>query len=99
MFVHKIIVFQIIFSSIYFHISQVNLQITEIRGNKIITRFDVHHKITLLTQVINGQCEYNVDLPKVARNMMGPIHKSKLVKLQVPVKLMCGKYYGERIKM
>ena len=25
-----------------------------------------------LTQDINGQCEYNVDLPKVARNVMGP---------------------------
>ena len=52
------------------------------------------------TQDINGQCEYNDDLRKVARNMMGPsLHKRKLVKLQVPVKLMCGKYYGERIKI
>ena len=32
---------------------------------------NVHHKITFLTKD-NGQYEYNVDLPKKARNMMGP---------------------------
>ena len=55
-----------------FHISQVNLHITEIRYNKIITCFECTSQNNFLTQDINGQCEYNVDLPKVARNMMGP---------------------------
>ena len=58
--------------SIYFHISQVNLHITEIRYNKIITCFECTSQNNFLTQDINGQSEYNVDLPKVASNMMGP---------------------------
>ena len=49
-----------------------NLHITEIRYNKIITCFECTSQNNFLTQDINGQCEYNVDIPKVARNMMGP---------------------------
>ena len=65
--------------SIYFHISQVNLHITEIRYNKIITCFECTSQNNFLTQDINGQCEYKCSSTESSKKYDGAYIKASLL--------------------
>ena len=87
--------FSIFNFNLFSYLSGEFAHMTDIRYNKIITCFECTSQNNILN-TRNGQCEYNVALPKVySKKYDGAYMKAMLIKLQVLVKLICGQNITE----